>query len=167
VITTPEIARSFDNGMEFFSTFGGNTVSAVVGLEVLGVVRDERLQRHALEIGERMLARLRPLADRFPIVGDVRGSGLFLGIELVRDRETLEPAGEEASFIVNRMREEGILLGTDGPHHNVIKIRPPMPFSAEDADELVDTLERILAEDFAERSRPRLGRGLASVELQA
>ena len=146
VITTPEIARSFDNGMEFFSTFGGSTVSAVVGLEVLGVVQDERLQQHAHNIGERMLARLGPLVDRFPLVGDVRGSGLFLGVELVRDRETLEPAGDEASFISNRMREEGILLGTDGPHHNVIKIRPPMPFSAEDADELVDTFERILEE---------------------
>jgi len=79
-------------------------------------------------------------------VGDVRGSGLFLGVELVRDRETLEPAGAEASYIANRIRELGILLGTDGPHHNVVKIRPPMPFSDQDADLLVGALDRILAE---------------------
>jgi 4-aminobutyrate aminotransferase-like enzyme len=93
-----------------------------------------------------MLGALRPLCDRHSIVGDVRGSGLFLGVELVRDRVTLEPAGEEASFVANRMREEGILLGTDGPFHNVVKIRPPMPFSTADADELAATLERVLTE---------------------
>jgi len=91
-----------------------------------------------------LLAGLRALADRYPIVGDVRGSGLFLGVELVRDRETLEPAGDEAAFVANRMRERGILLGTDGPYHNVVKIRPPMPFDAADADLLVDELERAL-----------------------
>ncbi|MEK7833167.1 MAG: aminotransferase class III-fold pyridoxal phosphate-dependent enzyme, partial [Acidobacteriota bacterium] len=95
-----------------------------------------------------MLEALKPFADRFPIVGDVRGSGLFLGVELVRDRATLEPAAEEASFIANRMRDHGILLGTDGPFHNVIKIRPPMPFNESDADLLVATMEKILTEDF-------------------
>jgi 4-aminobutyrate aminotransferase-like enzyme/Ser/Thr protein kinase RdoA (MazF antagonist) len=146
VITTPEIAASFDNGMEFFSTFGGSTVAAAVGVAVLDVVQEERLQAHALEIGNRILASLRPLADRHAIVGDVRGSGLFLGVELVRDRVTLEPAGDEASYVANRMREEGILLGTDGPLHNVVKIRPPMPFSSADADELTATLDRVLTE---------------------
>ena len=96
------------------------------------------------------LAGLRPLVGRYPIIGDVRGSGLFLGIELVRDRETLEPAAEETAFVVNRLREEGILAGTEGPLHNVIKIRPPMPFSESDADFLVATMARILAEDFQE-----------------
>ena len=85
--------------------------------------------------------------DRHEMVGDVRGSGLFLGVELVSNRETLEPAKEEADTIVNRMRESGILLGTDGPHHNVIKIRPPMPFSANDAELLCSALERILMQD--------------------
>jgi 4-aminobutyrate aminotransferase-like enzyme len=146
VVTTPEIAAGFDNGMEFFSTFGGNTVSCAIGLAVLDVVRDESLQHHARQVGERLLAGLRPLADRHRIVGDVRGSGLFLGVELVRDRETLEPAGAEASYVANRMREMGILLGTDGPYHNVVKIRPPMPFGDEDADLLVDALDRILVE---------------------
>jgi 4-aminobutyrate aminotransferase-like enzyme len=83
--------------------------------------------------------------DRYEMIGDVRGSGLFLGVELVRDRVTLEPATEEADAIVNEMRREGILIGTDGPFHNVLKIRPPMPFSASDADRLVSTLDQIMA----------------------
>jgi 4-aminobutyrate aminotransferase-like enzyme len=146
VVTTPEIAAAFDNGMEFFSTFGGNTVSCAIGLAVLDVLRDEGLQAHALRVGERMLRGLRPLMDRHEVVGDVRGSGLFLGVELVRDRETLEPAGAEASYVANRLREMGILLGTDGPYHNVVKIRPPMPFEDEDADLLVGAIDRVLGE---------------------
>jgi len=146
VVTTSEIAASFDNGMEFFSTFGGNTVSCAIGLAVLDVLRDEQLQSHALHIGQRMISGLRPFVDRHPIVGDVRGSGLFLGVELVRDRATLEPAGSEASYVANRLREMGILLGTDGPYHNVVKIRPPMPFNAEDADLLVGAFDSVLGE---------------------
>jgi 4-aminobutyrate aminotransferase-like enzyme len=146
VVTTPEVAASFNNGMEFFSTFGGNPVSCAVGLAVLDVLEDEGLQEHARQVGERLLAGLRRLVDRFPLVGDVRGSGLFLGIELVRDRMMLTPAADEASYIANRLREEGILLGTDGPFHNVVKIRPPMPFAAGDADLLVETIGRVLEE---------------------
>jgi 4-aminobutyrate aminotransferase-like enzyme/Ser/Thr protein kinase RdoA (MazF antagonist) len=146
VITTDAIAVSFDNGMEFFSTFGGSTVSCSVGLAVLDVVEDEHLQTHARHVGEVLLEGLRPFVDRHPLVGDVRGSGLFLGVELVRHRETLEPAGREADYVVNRMREEGILIGTDGPYHNVLKIRPPMPFDASDAGWFVSTLERVLGE---------------------
>ncbi len=146
VITTPEIAASFDNGMEFFSTFGGSTVSCAVGLAVLDVVHREGLQEHARRVGERMLDGLRALADRHPIVGEVRGSGLFIGVDLVKDRVSLEAAAEDAAYVVNRMREEGILIGTDGPFHNVLKIRPPMPFDESDADRLVTTLDAILAE---------------------
>ncbi|HEX4682750.1 MAG TPA: aminotransferase class III-fold pyridoxal phosphate-dependent enzyme [Gemmatimonadaceae bacterium] len=138
VATKRRIAEAFDNGMEYFSTFGGNTVSCAIGIAVLDVLRDEGLQTHARRVGDYLLARLRPLAERFPLVGDVRGSGLFLGVELVRDRETLEPAVAEASFVANRMRESGVLLGTDGPHHNVVKIRPPMPFDETNADILID-----------------------------
>ena len=145
VVTTRAIADAFDNGMEFFSTFGGNTVSCAVGLAVLDVLRDEGLQAHARASASGCSARLRPLVDRHAIVGDVRGSGLFLGVELVRDRQTLEPAAAEASYVANRMRERGILLGTDGPHHNVLKIRPPMPFALADADILADELERAVA----------------------
>ena len=149
VVTTREIAASFNNGMEFFSTFGGNTVSCAIGLAVLDVVLEEDLMHHALTVGNRMLEKIRELPKRYLILGDVRGSGLFLGIELVRDSTTLQPATEEASFISNRMRDLGVLLGTDGPDHNVIKIRPPMPFSLADADYLVAMLTKILNEDFS------------------
>jgi len=149
VVTTPGIAQSFDNGMEFFSTFGGSTLSCAVGRAVLEVVEDEHLQEHALKVGRRLIDRLRTLAGRYPVVGDVRGSGLFAGVELVRDIETLEPAPDEASFVANRFRDHGILLGTDGPFHNVVKIRGPMPFSESDADMLAGVFESILEEDFA------------------
>lgn len=147
VITTPDVARAFDTGMEFFSTFGGNTVSCAAGLAVLEVVRDENLQEHALEVGDRMLAGLHRLAGRHEIIGDVRGCGLFLGVELVRDRESREPAGPEAAFVADRMRELGILVGTEGPDENVLKIRPPMPFTHEDAEILLDALGRIMAQE--------------------
>jgi 4-aminobutyrate aminotransferase-like enzyme/Ser/Thr protein kinase RdoA (MazF antagonist) len=148
VITTPEIAEAFHNGMEYFNTFGGNPVSCAVGMEVLNVVLEENLQEHARRVGECMLAGLSPLVERFPLVGDVRGSGLFLGVELVRDRETLEPAAQEADYVMNRMRDHGILIGTDGPYHNVLKIRPPMPFDEKNADYLVNKIEEILQENF-------------------
>lgn len=146
VVTTRDIADAFDNGMEFFSTFGGNTVSCAVGNAVLDVVRNERLQVHAQQVGGGMLQALHALASRHELIGDARGSGLFLGVELVRNRDTLEPAADEASYVANRMREEGILLGTDGPHHNVVKIRPPMPFDVDNGAELVATLDRVLEE---------------------
>ena len=141
VITTRTIADSFDNGMEFFSTFGGNNVSCAIGLAVLEVVQEEQLQSHALRVGERLLNGLRELQQQREIIVDVRGSGLFLGVELVQDGK---PATQAAKRIVNRMREEGILLGTDGPSHNVLKIRPPMPFSESDADGLITTLQLVL-----------------------
>jgi 4-aminobutyrate aminotransferase-like enzyme len=146
VVTTPQIAAAFDNGMEFFSTFGGNPVSCAAGLAVLEEVEEKGLQAHALRVGERMLAGMRPFGERFSVVGDVRGSGLFLGVELVRDRTTLEPAEKEASYVVNRLRQHGILLGTDGPFHNVVKIRPPMPFDEANADFLIATFETVLEE---------------------
>jgi 4-aminobutyrate aminotransferase-like enzyme/Ser/Thr protein kinase RdoA (MazF antagonist) len=147
VITTPEIADAFDNGMEYFSTFGGNTVACAVGNAVLDVLEQENLQTHSLEIGNYLLEHMRPLVNKHAIVGDVRGSGLFLGMELVRDRSTLEPADSEASYIANRMREHGILLGTDGPYHNVVKMRGPLPFSKDDADFFLEVLGKILEED--------------------
>jgi hypothetical protein len=147
VITTPEIAAAFDNGMEFFSTFGGNPVACAAGLAVLDVLRDEGLQENARLVGNHLIEGLRGLMDRHPLVGDVRGSGLFLGVELVRDRTTLEPATEEAAYVVNRLRDRGILTGTDGPHDNVLKLRPPLVLEARDADLLVATLGEVLSED--------------------
>jgi len=147
VVTTEEIAASFDNGMEFFSTFGGNPVACAAGLAVLDVMEEERLQERALRVGGHFIAGLMRLAGRHPLVGDVRGSGLFLGLELVRDRRTLEPAAAEAAYVVERLRESGVLAGTDGPFHNVIKIRPPLCFSEDDADIVVAALDGILSED--------------------
>jgi len=147
VVTTHEIAASFANGMEFFSTFGGNPVACAAGLAVLDVLRDEALQDRALRVGRYWMTELRKLQECHPLIGDVRGSGLFLGIDLVRNRETREPAAEQADYVVNRLRECGILAGTDGPHHNVIKLRPPLIVSEADADLFVATLESILQED--------------------
>jgi len=139
VITTPEIAASFNNGMEFFSTFGGNTVSCAIGLAVLDVVQEEELQAHALEVGTHLLDRLRELQTRYGLIREVRGSGFFIGAEL----ETRM----NADNIVNYLRENGILIGTDGPHHDVLKIRPPMPFSIEDADLLIAVLTRAIEQE--------------------
>ena len=141
VITTREIADSFNNGMEFFSTFGGNTVSCAIGLAVLQVVREEQLQEHALAVGNHLLKGLTELQRQHEMIREVRGSGLFIGVELVKDSK---PATVEAGNIVNQMRDEGILLGTDGPDHNVLKIRPPMPFSHADADLLIGVLGRAI-----------------------
>jgi len=150
VVTTPEIAEAFANGMEFFSTFGGNPVSCAVGLAVLDVVRDEKLQENAKKVGDYWLAGLAELQKSHELLGDIRGSGLFLGLDLVRNRETREPATAQASYIVNQLRQRGILAGTDGPHHNVIKLRPPLIFAEPDADLFNTTLDAILAEDAAQ-----------------
>jgi 4-aminobutyrate aminotransferase-like enzyme/Ser/Thr protein kinase RdoA (MazF antagonist) len=152
VITTREIAGAFDDGMEFFSTFGGNPVSCAAGLAVLDVVEEEGLQERARCRGGLLIEGLRELQQRHAVVGDVRGSGLFLGIELVRDRASLEPATEEADYVANRMRERGVLTGTDGPHHNVLKLRPPLVLSEDDARLLLASLHEVLEEDGA---RPR------------
>jgi len=140
VITTRAIADTFDNGMEYFSTFGGSTAACVAGLATLQVTLDERLQQQALHTGNHLLRELRGVSHRFEMLGDVRGSGLFLGAELVRDRSTREPAGAEARFVVNRMRDRGVLAGTDGPNDNVIKLRGPMPLTVADADRIIETL---------------------------
>ena len=150
VVTTPEIGASFANGMEFFSTFGGNPVSCAVGLMVLDVVRDERLQQNAKKVGDYWLAGLLELQERHELIGDVRGSGLFLGLDLVTNRERRESATPQASYVVNRLRERGILAGTDGPRHNVIKLRPPLLFTEADADLFNATLDEILGEDAAQ-----------------
>jgi 4-aminobutyrate aminotransferase-like enzyme len=148
VITTPEIAASFDNGMEYFNTFGGNPVSCAAGSAVLDVIRDEELQQNAFDVGEYLKQGLRQLQTSHSLIGDVRGLGLFIGVELVRNRETLEPADNEASHVVERMKERGILLSTDGPFHNVIKVKPPLVFSPADADVLLSTLESVLKKNF-------------------
>jgi 4-aminobutyrate aminotransferase-like enzyme len=146
VVTTRAIADAFNNGMEYFNTFGGNPVSAAIGLAVLDVIEDEGLQEHARVTGEYLLGSLRELQERHEPIGDVRGAGLFVGFELVSDRGTREPDAAIASELVNRAAELGVLLSTDGPDHNVIKIKPPMVFSAADSDRLLDTVDQVLAE---------------------
>jgi len=153
VVTSREIAGRFANGMEYFSTFGGNPVSATIGLAVLDVLRDEELQAHALDVGTGLLRALGTLGTRHPAVGDVRGRGLFLGVELVDDQEARTPAAAIARYVVGRMKEHGILLSTDGPDDNVVKIKPPLPFSHADAARLVDVLDRVLDEDDARPGR--------------
>lgn len=147
VVTTPEIAASFDTGMEYFNTFGGNPVSCAAALAVLDVIRDEDLQTRAGRVGTHLAKRLTGLMETHGVIGDVRGAGLFLGIELVLDREGREPAPGHAAFAVEQMRQRGILLSTDGPDHNVIKIKPPLVFSEADADHLAATLGSVLADD--------------------
>ena len=145
VVTTKEIADTFNNGMEYFNSFGGNPVSCAVGQAVLDVIRDEGLQAHAEHVGNYLLQKLHSLQNDHDIIGDVRGRGLFIGIELVRDYE-LTPAVNEAHTIMNSMKEKGVLLSTDGPDHNVIKIKPPMIFSKDNAHELVSKIDETIAE---------------------
>ena len=147
VVTTREVARAFQTGMEYFNTFGGNPVSCAAGLAVLDVLEAEGLQENARAMGELLLEGLRSLQSRHRILGDVRGRGLFLGFEMVKDPETIEPAASEASALVNRMKEDGVLLSTDGPLHNVIKIKPPLVFSASNADFFLTRLDKTLEED--------------------
>jgi 4-aminobutyrate aminotransferase-like enzyme len=151
VVTTSRISASFDNGMEYFNTYGGNPVSCAVGLAVLDVIVEERLQEKALTVGNRLKDGLRRLMPRHQILGDVRGRGLFLGVELVKDRLTLDPAGVEATYVVERMRENGMLVSIDGPLHNVLKIKPPLALTEHDADQFVSVLDKILSEDFISR----------------
>ena len=146
VVTTPEIAAAFANGMEYFNTFGGNPVSCAIGMEVLSIIQDEDLLRSARDIGAYWIERLRELSERFPIIGQVRGAGLFLGIELVRDPVSLEPADWEATCIAERMKGRGILVSTEGPHHNVLKLKPPMCFGHEQVDLFVDVLAEVLGD---------------------
>ena len=146
VVTTSDIANSFDNGIEFFSTFGGNTVSCSIGLAVLDVLERENLQAHADDVGRHLLQNLEELQSKYPLVGDVRGSGFFIGVELTGDPATREPAPAEAESVVNRLKNRRVLIGTEGAAHNVLKIRPPMPFTIENADFLTEQIAEVLEE---------------------
>lgn len=144
VVTTEAIAREFAKSAIYFNTFGGNPVSMAVGRSVLSVCDDERLVENCRDTGAYLRERLESLAQRHEIIGNVRGHGLFQGIELVKDRETLEPAADLAAQIPDLMKREGVLIGMSGRHGNVLKIRPPLVFSKDDADQLVETLDRVL-----------------------
>jgi 4-aminobutyrate aminotransferase-like enzyme/aminoglycoside phosphotransferase (APT) family kinase protein len=146
VVCTDEIAEAFNNGMEFFSSFGGNPVSCAIGQAVLDVLAKEQLQQNAKEVGDYFLQELRKLQQKYDCIGDVRGSGLFIGFEFVKDRISLKPDTELAQKVKNQLREKFILVSTDGPFDNVIKSKPPLCFSKENVDEVIFEVEKILKE---------------------
>ena len=144
VISTKEIADRFNNGMEYFNSYGGNPVSCAIGKAVLEIIEEEELQKNAREVGIRLLKMLQELKRKHEQIGDVRGKGLFLGIEIMEGSDYSQPSKEIATIIVNKMKDSGILVSTDGLDHNVIKIKPPMVFNFQNACQLAETLDRIL-----------------------
>ena len=145
IITTPEILASFTKKTGYFSTFGGNPVACAAGGAVLDVIEDEQLLANAMETGEYLRQGLRALAQRHPMIGDVRGIGMIAGVELVRDRGTQEPAKKETKRVINAMKEKGVLVDREGYLGNVLKIRPPMVFRPENADFLIAALDDAVA----------------------
>ncbi|XP_032366838.1 ethanolamine-phosphate phospho-lyase [Etheostoma spectabile] len=147
VVTTKEVAEAFmSSGMEYFNTFGGNPVSCAIGMAVLDVIVKEDLQGNALRVGRYLTGLLEKQKEKHPLVGDIRGRGLFVGLELVKDRLKLTPATAEAQEVIYRLKEQRILLSADGPHRNVLKFKPPMCFTVEDADLVVEKMDHILTE---------------------
>lgn len=153
VVTTQKIAQAFITGMEYFNTFAGNPVSCAMGLAVLDVIEQENLQVNAARVGDFLLAGLRQLQQQFPLVGDVRGMGLFIGVELVKDRATQAPATQEANAVIEYLKVHRILLSTDGPYDNVLKLKPPIVFSMDNAREFLLRVEQALA-SIARNSAP-------------
>lgn len=146
VITTREIAARFAEGPEYFSTFGGSNLSCRIASEVLDIVDDEGLQENARLMGERLLSGMRELGEKHAIVGDVRGIGLFTGLDLVTDRESRTPGTGLAYYVMNRLRDLRILVGREGPADNILKIRPPLTIGSDDIDMLLDRLDLCLTE---------------------
>ena len=146
VACTQEVAEKFANGMEYFNTFGGNPVSCAIGREVIKTLKREGLQENAYKVGLFLKQGLLELSKKYPILGDVRGEGLFLGIELVNSER--RPLAGQTKYLANRMKDHGILMSTDGPDYNVLKIKPPLVFTEEHASDLLYYLNKILAEDF-------------------
>eukprot|EP00929_Paragymnodinium_shiwhaense_P124041 TRINITY_DN9887_c0_g2_i1.p1 TRINITY_DN9887_c0_g2~~TRINITY_DN9887_c0_g2_i1.p1 ORF type:complete len:514 (-),score=69.78 TRINITY_DN9887_c0_g2_i1:199-1740(-) len=145
VVTTREIAQAFEQGVEYFNTFGGNPVCCAAGLAVLEVIRQEGLQENAKVVGEYLRDELRSLQEKHTLLGDIRGAGLFVGIEFVRCRNSLEPATAETSEICARMKDEyQILTSIDGPFNNVIVMKPPMCFSTEDVQATISALDQVI-----------------------
>src|SRR5262245_23457230 len=144
VVTRREIMESFMSRTSFFSTFGGNNVACAAGMAVLEVLEREQLQASALKVGEHLKAGLRVLMKKHDLIGDVRGMGLMIGVELVTDRKAKTPATKQTKRVLNLMRDHGVLVGYEGRHVNIVKVRPPMPFQIEHADETVDAMDKAL-----------------------
>ncbi|XP_073830651.1 alanine--glyoxylate aminotransferase 2-like [Musca autumnalis] len=153
VVTTPEIAEAFYNtGVAYFNTYGGNPVSCAIANAVMRVIDEEGLQENARIVGDYLLQQCREFKYEFDIIGDVRGVGLFVGLELVKDRETREPDTNAAHWVVNRMKQvHQILVSSDGPNANVIKLKPPMCFNQKNADEFLLAFRECLS--FLEKER--------------
>ncbi|MEL7534764.1 MAG: aminotransferase class III-fold pyridoxal phosphate-dependent enzyme, partial [Bacteroidota bacterium] len=146
VVTTAPVVQAFENGMEFFSSFGGNPVSCAIGLEVLKVIDDENSMAEAQKVGDYFGLEMQKLAAQYPVLGDVRGSGLFWGLEFVEDGQSKKPHPVLASRMVAQLKEAGILMGTDGPFHNVVKFKPPMCFHTDNVDQLVTNMADLLSQ---------------------
>lgn len=144
VVTTPDVSESFRRQATYFSTFGGNPVACAVGLAVLDVIRDEKLQESAASVGAAFKSGLEAIAGETEWIGAVHGRGLYLGVELVRDREARTPAAAEALWVAERMRERGIIVYPTGDYYNVLKIKPPMVFSQANADFFCEQLLTVL-----------------------
>jgi 4-aminobutyrate aminotransferase-like enzyme len=144
-VTRSDIVEPFARRGSYFNTFGGNPVSCAAGLAVLDVIETENLQRNALDVGQFLIDGLNDLAAHHACIGDVRGSGLFLAVDLVTDRETREPATDLASRVVNGLRDRGVLTGSIGPHDNILKLRPPMVFSRDNAGYFLGIVDEVLA----------------------
>ena len=147
VITKKNIAEVFNNGMEYFNSFGGNPVSCEIGQTVLDIIKEEDLQKNAYETGTYLLTGLKDLKDKHNIIGDIRGCGLFIGIELIKNYENMLPAVHEAELVVNQMKQKGVLISSDGPDHNVLKIKPPLVFNKNNADYLLESLEAVMVDN--------------------
>jgi 4-aminobutyrate aminotransferase-like enzyme len=146
VVTTRDIMKEFRSGFRYFNTFGGNPVSCSAAMAVLDELEEKDLVSNALTVGLHARKRLDELKSRHIAIGDVRGSGLIFGAEMVLDRESMDPASDFTDRVINAMRHRGIIHSKLGRHKNTLKIRPPMPFSIENADLLFDTLDEVLAE---------------------
>jgi len=144
VVTRSELASTFSESDGYFNTFGGNPVSAAAALAVLDVIEGENLQRNALEVGRHIADGLWSLADGHDCIGDVRGNGLFIAVELVTDRDQKTPATELAGRVVNELRNRGVLIGSIGPDNNILKLRPPLVLRESDADFMLGILDESL-----------------------
>lgn len=145
LVMRPDVVEEFGRKARYFNTFGGNTVASAVALAVLEVIENEGLQENARSVGAYFKSGLEQLAQRYPLIGDVRGAGLFLGAEIVKDRARRAPDPDATAKIVNGLRENNVLISATGPHANVLKIRPPLTFSKKNADFFVDKMDRVLA----------------------
>lgn len=147
VVTTQEIAEAFEStGVAYFNTFGGNPVSMAIALSVMEVIESEKLQENAEVVGQYCKELLEKQKQKHELIGDIRGCGLFIGIDLVKDRATKEPATEMAQSVCMRLRDHGVLISRDGPDNNVLKVKSPMVVTTEDMDFFAEQVDKVLTE---------------------